>query len=94
MVFWPNEVNEALVHGERLVRAGDKVRLLPVDLREKDEDAGDLFAQKDFNSSLRRLGSEGPFTIVWMHQWPCGRKELYVKTRKKSPVGVYACEFM
>ena len=89
----PADQQEAYVYGNRLVRPGDKVELLPVNLREQDEEDGDYFARQDFNSLRNWLG-EGPFTISWIGRWPCGQIMLYLKAGKSNGAGAYASDFM
>ncbi len=74
----PRSINEAEVHGGRLVRLGDKVKLLPVEQREMDKEAGDYFAQKDYDQQHGRYG-DGPFKIIEITQWPCGQTYLHIK---------------
>ncbi len=89
----PTIQQEARIYGNRVVRPGDKVEILPVNLREKDEDDSDYFAQKDFNDLRESLG-EGPFTILQIGRWPCGRIMLYLKGAKTDEPGAYASDFM
>ncbi len=89
----PRNIDEAFVHGRRLVRPGDKVKLLPIELREKDEEAGDYFAQQEFAQQREWYGN-GPFTITEISEWPCGQIMLYIKGGKAEGAGVYAEDFM
>lgn len=88
----PISIGEAIVYWNEIVGPGDKVDILPVDLREKDEDGGNYRARKNFGS-LRSLLGPGPFIIQSMRQWPCGRVVLYIKGKKNEEIGVYAQEF-
>lgn len=79
--------------GKRLVRPGDTVILLPPHLRTQDEEHGDYFAKKHFESLRYELGG-GPFTISYIRRWPCGHTMLYLKGAKTDEPACDACEFM
>ena len=89
----PKRKRETCVHEKRIVHPGDKVELLPVNLRKKDEEDGDHFARKQFNFLREWLG-DGPFTISWIGRWPCGKTMLYLKGTEGNEPGVSASEFM
>ncbi|MEK7583918.1 MAG: hypothetical protein AAB490_01625 [Patescibacteria group bacterium] len=79
--------------GKRLIRPGDEVTLLPVNLREQDEEHGDYFARKEFDCLREWLG-DGPFTVSRIGRWPCGKIMLYLKGAKSPKPGAYASDFM
>lgn len=89
----PARQQKTRIHGDRLVRPGDQVRLLPVNLRNYDEEECDYFSQEDYDFHRNWLG-DGPFTISWIGRWPCGRIMLYLKGAKTDEPGVYASDFM
>ncbi len=66
---------------KRLVESGEKVRLKPVRLREKDKEHGDYFAEKEYREQRAQLGN-GSFIISSINRWPCGKVILHLKTRK------------
>ena len=79
----PLRVNEAIVRGCRTVNPGDTVELVP------NPSAGITFMKK-------WLG-EGPYTIAWIGQWPCGRCMLYLKTTSgdnSGEPGAHADDFV
>ncbi len=84
---------EAYVYGNKLVRPGDRVELLPVSLRDKDKEYGGYTAQQYFDFLRDWLG-EGPFTISWIGRWPCGKTMLYLKGAKSDEPGAEASDFM
>ena len=78
------KLNEAPVQdgngGTRLVGPGDQVDLLP---------------EMDTDSARGWLG-QGPYTISWIGQWPCGKIMLYLKTtggQNSGEPGAPASEF-
>jgi len=89
----PIVIPEAYVYDKRLVRPGDEVKILPVNLRKQDEEHGDYFARQQYDFLHRWLG-DGPFTISWIGQYPCGRVMLYLKGTKGSEPGAHAYDFM
>jgi len=89
----PIEKAKAYVHGKRLVRIGDKVRLLPVRLREHDDEDGDYFARQDYDRQRAYLGY-GSFKILRIEQWPCGKAILYLKGKKVKEAAACAANFM
>ena len=89
----PEQREEAKVYKDRVVKSGDEVRLLPVELREKDKDFGDAIAQEEFNRLCNWLG-DGPFVIHCIGQWPCGKYMLYLKKEGACGPGVDASDFM
>ena len=90
-------ISEVEVYNERVVHVDDEVSLLPANFREDNgsEDCKYLNEQA-FLEEKSILGSEGPFTIKEIVQWPCGRVMLYLKTPfpKSDGIGMYAENFM
>jgi hypothetical protein len=78
--------------GKRLVRPGDKVNLLPANLREKEDEDDDYFIPKNIAFLLDWLG-KGPYEITGVGQWPCGKVVLYLKTSKGDGFEVDANKF-
>ncbi|MFA4833787.1 MAG: hypothetical protein WC619_02985 [Patescibacteria group bacterium] len=77
-------LNEARVQdgagGTRLVGPGDQVNLSP---------------EMDIESAREWLG-QGPYTILWIGQWPCGQVMLHLKTtggQNSGEVNAPASEF-
>ncbi|MCX6759729.1 MAG: hypothetical protein NTW46_00060 [Candidatus Nealsonbacteria bacterium] len=63
-------LNEALIRGNRTVKAGDIVELLPLELS---------LNAKGWQFIREWLG-EGPYIISRIGQWPCGKIVIYLKT--------------
>lgn len=75
------------------VRPGDKVELLPIPQNiDKESREVELRHQRFME---RFLEGKGPYTISWIGQWPCGRKNLYFKigTEGREP-GAHAHDFI
>jgi hypothetical protein len=81
------EVKYAYIYGNRLVRPGDEVKLLPIELRKEG-------AREKFNSLRERLGGEGPFIISSISKWRYGTITLQLKEPKAGRRGIDASEFM
>lgn len=78
--------------GWRVVRPGDTVKLLPLELREK---IGDGYGAQWHQDFMRRfLEGEGPYTISWIGRWPCGKPMIYLALHSGREPGVHASEFM
>ena len=89
-------LNSTRVHGDRVVRRGETVDLVPVAQMPKDPEAGDYFNDKHF-AFLRRWLGNGPFTIINIYSWPCGMVMLSLKTNDGDNSGnpaAYASDFM
>ena len=81
--------------GKRLVERGNQVKLLPVELREQDEEDGDFFTQQEYERLHSQLCGDGPFVVFSMGEWPCGRTMLYLKSIDGRDLGgYYASDFM
>lgn len=88
----PVNIPETAVYGGRVVCPGDTVEILPVELREQHEEAGDYFARQTYDHLVRDLG-QGPFTISSIVAWPCGLTVLNLDGAKAPNAGRYAREF-
>ncbi|MFA6022700.1 MAG: hypothetical protein WC781_01280 [Candidatus Pacearchaeota archaeon] len=90
----PRKLNEVFVLDDegkrRIVKAGDLVGLLPP--HKESATYENFMAQEHYDFLKNWLGGEGPFTISWIGQWPCGRIMLYLKTERSEP-GAYANDF-
>ena len=88
-------IDEVLVkdgEGEKPVKPGDKVSLIPPELRGLRENSHAMdMARESYKSHKRWLKSEGPYEIDQIGLWPCGRVMLYLKP---TGGGYYASDFM
>lgn len=90
----PTIQQEARIYGNRLVKPGDKVKILPVNLMKQNyKKDGEYFAKTEVVFLQEWLG-EDPLTISWIGRWPCGRIMLYFKGGKSDGAGAYAYDFM
>jgi len=89
----PTKVDEAHVHGGRLVKPGDTVSIVPITLSKREDEADDSAARRQFNFLQEWLG-DGPFTILWIGLWPCGKRMLFLSGAKCSESGVYTHNVM
>lgn len=79
--------------GKRQVKAGDKVDLLPVNLREQDPEYGDLIAKEAYAEQRSHYG-EGSFTIDQLEQWPCGEVDVRLAGERKLGSYIRAYDLM
>lgn len=86
-------LTKAYVRGKRLVKPGDTVKIVPLDLREKDK-GFDRYSAERHVDFLRRWLGDGPFIISSIGQWPCGQVMLYLKGAITSCPGVHIHDFM
>lgn len=87
----PETLREVLVSdgrgGSVAVKKGNEVKLSPP------TDTSDSSTQRHYESNLRFLEGEGPFTVSWIGKWPCGREVLYLKLPNGREPGAYASDF-
>lgn len=74
----PERLSEAKVHGGRIVRPGDKVRLRPAPLRNQSAEwwSGHI-AKMEFDCLVYLLGGEGPFVVKSIFTWRGGKAMFY-----------------
>lgn len=67
--------------GKKLVNPGNKVNL-------SRDSTGTI------NQLLHQLSGEGPYTISWIGQWPCGGVTLYLETTASGNIGIPVSDFI
>ncbi|MCX6765220.1 MAG: hypothetical protein NT148_01635 [Candidatus Nealsonbacteria bacterium] len=69
-------LNEARIYGNRTVRAGDSVRMLPIKQKPKVIGEENTYNCRQF---IKEWLGEGPYVVSKIGQWPCGKIVIYLK---------------
>lgn len=78
-------------NGKKEVRSGDQVTIMPADTRVKTGKDKKLFLAQERVNFLEEWLGKGPFTILWIGRWPCGRDKLYLTTSDGNNSGEPGC---
>lgn len=79
--------------GKVKVTKGSRVDLLPVEKMNFNNDDNRYFAEQHYGHNRRWLG-KGPFIIISITRWPCGRVMIYLHCPNSDGAGIYAKDLM